>query len=120
APAAYAATVTAGLSIQQHLARRYAIESMRIHGRFRPKPARNMLRVMLARERSAPGRSVLVDDNLGNLKSARAVGLRTLWMKRSGELGKRPPYVDFRIRTVRSLRRLVSQLGRDRWKSAPS
>jgi putative hydrolase of the HAD superfamily len=120
APAAYAATVTAGLSIRQHLARRYAIESMRIHGRFRPKPARNMLRVMLARERCAPGRAVLVDDNLGNLRAARAVGLRTIWMKRTGEAGKRPPHVDFRLRTVRGLRRLVTRLARGRGGAAPN
>jgi putative hydrolase of the HAD superfamily len=120
APAAYAATVTAGLSIHRHLSRHYAIESMRIHGQFRPKPARAMLRVMLARERSAPRRAVLIDDNLGNLKAARAVGLRTIWMKRADQPGRRPPYVDFRIRSVRSLRRLVARLAHRGGSAAPN
>ena len=88
APAAYARTVTVGLGIHRHLARHYAIESMRIHGSLRPKPARGMLRAMLARERVGPPWAVLVDDNLAQLES-RADG-RTAHCLGHGRASGRP------------------------------
>ena len=111
APAAYARTVTVGLGIHRQLARHYPIESMRIHGSLRPKPARGMLRAMLARERVAAPRAVLVDDNLANLKAARSVGLRTVWVFGRRTAGWRPPYVDLRVRNVRELRRALERIG---------
>lgn len=105
APAVYAQTVTVGLGLHRHLDRRYAIESMRIHGSLRPKPARSMLRAMLARERVGPAHAVLVDDNLDNLRAARAVGLRTVWVTGRRATARKPDYVDLRVRHVRELRR---------------
>ncbi len=111
APAAYARTVTVGLGIHRHLARHYAIESMCIHGSLRPKPARGMLRAMLARERVGPPWAVLVDDNLANLKAARTVGLRTVWVTGERVAGRKPRYVDLRVRNVRELRRALGRVG---------
>jgi putative hydrolase of the HAD superfamily len=110
APAAYARTVTAGLGIHRHLARHYPIESMRIHGSLRPKPAPSMLRAMLARERVGRPRAALVDDNLDNLKAARSVGLRTVWVSGRRVAGRKPDYVDLRVRDVRELQRALARV----------
>jgi putative hydrolase of the HAD superfamily len=51
APLAYAGTVLRELALHRHIPTRYTIERMRVHGTFRPKPSRLMLRAMIARER---------------------------------------------------------------------
>jgi len=63
---------------------RYTIEKMRVHGTFRPKPSRLMLRAMLARERVRAADAVLVEDSAVNLKAARALGFRTVLMTGHG------------------------------------
>lgn len=114
APAAYAATVVRELELHRHLPQRYTIESMRVHGQFRPKPSRAMLRTMLARERCPPGCAVLVEDSRANLKAARALGFRTVLVMRALPrrplLNGRPAYVGLRIRSVRDLPRAVARL----------
>ncbi len=80
APRDYARAVLRGLALHRHIDRRYTIESMRVHGSFRPKPSRLMLQAMLAREKVGRGAAVLVEDSARNLKSARAVGFRTVLM----------------------------------------
>jgi putative hydrolase of the HAD superfamily len=84
APHAYAGSVLRALRLQPHFGTRYAIEHLRLHGRYRPKPSRPMLRALLARERIVPARAVLVEDSLPNLASARALGLRTVLITRHG------------------------------------
>jgi putative hydrolase of the HAD superfamily len=110
APAAYAHTVTVGLGVHRHLDRGYAIESMRIHGHLRPKPARSMLRAMLKRESVRPASAALVDDNLANLRAARAVGLRTIWVTGRRASARKPAYVDVRVRNVRELRQVFGRV----------
>jgi putative hydrolase of the HAD superfamily len=114
APDAYAHTVVRELALLPHLPQRYAIESMRVHGQFRPKPSQLMLRTMLARERCPPGRAVLVEDSLANLKAARALGFRTVLVSPVHPRRHRPParpaYVDLRIRSVRELPRALARL----------
>jgi putative hydrolase of the HAD superfamily len=111
APGAYAAQVLRGVGLHRHVRLRYPIERLRLHGHFRPKPSVAMFRAVLAREKMAgrgnAGRAVLVDDNAGNLKAARAAGFSTVL--RVGPATRRPlagiAYVDARIRTVRQLGR---------------
>jgi putative hydrolase of the HAD superfamily len=120
-PLQYAGQVLRGIGLHRHFATRYAIESMRVHGHYRPKPARSMFRAMLVREglggRPAGMRAVLVDDNLANLKSARAVGFATVLVVRAaagaGAAPRRLPgaaYVDARIRSVKQLPALAARL----------
>ena len=52
------------------------IESMR----FVPKPAASSLRKILARHGVSASHAVMVEDNLDNLKTARKLGLRTVWI----------------------------------------
>jgi putative hydrolase of the HAD superfamily len=84
APRAYADAVLKALAVRRHFGARYTIEAMRVHGRFRPKPSRLMLRAMLARERVPAGRAVLIDDSPANLKAARALGFQTVRMAAHG------------------------------------
>ena len=84
APMAYASAVLRALAVHRHFRARYTIENMRVHGAFRPKPSRMMLRAMLARERVRAADAVLVEDSTANLKSARALGFRTVLMTGHG------------------------------------
>lgn len=84
APMAYASQVLRALAVHRHFRSRYTIESMRLHGTFRPKPSRMMLRAMLARERVPAAHAVLVEDSALNLKAARALGFRTVLMTGHG------------------------------------
>lgn len=107
APDAYAATVLRALSLNRHLARRYTIESMQVHGSFRPKPSTSMLRHILARERCGRGQAVLVEDSRANLKAARSLGFRTVLIGARGCAGAltsaRSAYVGLKLRSVRQL-----------------
>jgi putative hydrolase of the HAD superfamily len=85
APRAYAGSVVRALRLHPYFGRHYSIESMRLHGRYRPKPSRAMLRATLARERIVAARAVLIEDSLANLAAARALGMRTVLITRHGE-----------------------------------
>ena len=121
APRAYADRVLAGIGLGRTLGTRYSIETLRLHGTFRPKPSTSILRHMMARERAARGTAILVEDSLPNLKAARAVGFRTILIQpsqqrgrkfdyRSGQSSGRPSYVDLRVRSVRELPRALARL----------
>ncbi len=116
APQTYAHTVVRELDLHRQLAQRYSIESMRVHGQFRPKPSQLMLRTMLARERCRRGRAVLIEDSRANLKAARAAGFRTVLfsptLPHRARAPGRPAYVDLRIRSLRELPRALARLGR--------
>jgi hypothetical protein len=85
---------------------------MRVFGDLRPKPDTRMLRVVLARHKLPAHRCVLVEDTLANLKSARRLGLRTVWMqhylqsttrmdwKPASPLHGRPPWVCVKIKKL--------------------
>ncbi len=110
APDRYARAVLRELSLQPHVDARYAIERMRVHGAFRPKPSRAMLRHMLARERIPAHRAVLVDDSLPNLRAACAVGMRTVLVARRSRAAapdvrrrRRADHVGLRVRSILDL-----------------
>lgn len=118
APAEYAKRVLTALDLASCFEGVIAIEHMRVFGELRPKPDVRSLRVILARLRLPAHRCVLVEDTVANLKSARRLGLRTVWMQHylhssrcrnphgpeAGiSLHGRPPWVCARIRSLRSL-----------------
>jgi putative hydrolase of the HAD superfamily len=109
APSAYAESVLAGINLHRQIGARYSIESMRVHGTFRPKPSRAMLRYMLARERVARGAAILVEDSAPNLRAARAAGFRTVLIRRGGRRG-RANYVGLRVASIRDLPRALVRL----------
>jgi putative hydrolase of the HAD superfamily len=116
APAAYAKRVLTALDLASVFEGVIAIEGMRMFGRLRPKPDTRMLRHVLAKLHLPASRCVLVEDTVANLRSARRLGLRTVWMQRylrhnphgpEAGLGLhgRPACVDQRVRSLRALRR---------------
>jgi putative hydrolase of the HAD superfamily len=108
APLHYAKAVLRHLDLLRHFDSLWGIEEMRMHGEFRPKPSPALLRYVLAREGVPAARAVLVEDTLDNLRSARAVGLRTVHVFHPGTpfsrvRFQRPAYVDLRVNSIRDL-----------------
>jgi putative hydrolase of the HAD superfamily len=65
-------------------------------------------RRLLHLERLRPAQTVMVDDSLSNLRAARRLGMRTVWVSRAARV---PHYVDVRVTSVRQLPRLSDRLG---------
>lgn len=81
APAIYTATVLREIGLSRVVRRRYHIEQMRLLGRFRPKPSPSMFRMLLAKERVHPSQAILVEDSTLNLRGARRVGMRGVYVR---------------------------------------
>ncbi|MGE8602189.1 pyrimidine 5'-nucleotidase [Bordetella trematum] len=108
APLHYARAVLRHLGILHCFDALWGIEQMRLHGEFRPKPSPALLRHVLAREGVPAWRTVLVEDTLDNLRSARQVGMRTVHVYHPGTPfsrghRQRPGYVDLRVNCVSDL-----------------
>jgi putative hydrolase of the HAD superfamily len=111
APAAYTARVLGALGIARLFDRIVSIEDMRMFGQLRPKPDARMLRRLAVTLAVPPQRCVLIEDTLVHQKSARSVGMRTVWMQRwlrprAGPAWRHtlhPGYVDQRLRSLRPL-----------------
>ena len=115
APRAYAHRVLGALGIGRLFADVIAIEDMAMFGHLRPKPDARMLRAVAVRLGVAPQRCVLVEDTLAHQKSARSLGMGTVWMQRFARRGNefgplaarwsmQPAYVDRRVRKLADLR----------------
>jgi putative hydrolase of the HAD superfamily len=110
APAAYTARVLGVLGIAGLFERIVSIEGMRMFGELRPKPDARMLRWLAVRLGVPPSQCTLVEDTLVHQKSARRIGMGTVWMQRwlrhprHRKHGK-PAYVDRRVRALGRLRR---------------
>ena len=116
APRAYALRVLDLLGITRLFDGVVTIDEMRMFGQLRPKPDARMLRRLATKLGVAPENCVLVEDTLMHQKSARRVGMATVWMQRFTRRGQqhdaaaqrqsmRPAYVDKRVRSLRSLAR---------------
>ena len=120
APRAYALRVLGALRIGHLFDGVITIEDMAMFGQLRPKPDARMLRAMAVGLGVMPSRCVLVEDTLVHQKSARKVGMGTVWMQRfarrvpagsqhGGPTVARwsmaPAYVDRRVRALRALLR---------------
>ncbi|MBS0309381.1 MAG: pyrimidine 5'-nucleotidase [Proteobacteria bacterium] len=119
APRRYSREVLRHLGLHRHFADHIPVEAMHVHGQLRPKPSKVLLRKLLAQYRIAPQRTVLVEDTVGNLKAARALGLRTAWVTQylptdpnslaqsihptRMRLTRLPAYVDVKVKSVRHL-----------------
>ena len=121
APTRYSKDVMRHLGLKRHFSHHIAIEDMHVHGQLRPKPSKLMLRRLLRKHGVAARRAILVEDTLANLRTAKQLGVRTVWITRylrmSDPIGaasvpkmlKRPAYVDVK---VKSLRQLAARLHR--------
>jgi len=125
APRAYAMRVLDALDLTHRFDGVITIEDMTMFGMPRPKPDARMFRRLAARLGVPASRCVLVEDTLQHLKSARSLGMHTVWMQRwlgggSGAVwnrakwpvatgknerrrGHKPAYVCARIGSLRKL-----------------
>jgi putative hydrolase of the HAD superfamily len=118
APWRYSRDVVRHLGLHRHFDKHISIESMRVHRQLKPKPSRQMLRQLLARERVAAHRCILVEDTIANLKTARQLGVRTAWVtqylasavRQRRTVTMHPAYVDVKVKSVRQLARRLHQL----------
>jgi putative hydrolase of the HAD superfamily len=103
APEHYARAVLKALRIADLFDDVFAIE----HTRFRPKPdAYGFLR-LLRRNRLAPARCIMVEDTLENLRTAKRLGMRTIWVSQAHNA---PAYVDATVRNMRALVRVGGRI----------
>jgi putative hydrolase of the HAD superfamily len=100
APRRYVEGVIRALGVARFFDAVYTIES----ARFRGKPALAGFRLLLRRHDLDPRRCALVDDMLENLRTAKRLGMATVWVSREK---KNPPYVDLRVTSVTRLPGLV-------------
>ena len=80
APRHYVIAVLKAMRILRYFDAVETIESMR----FVPKPAVSSMKKILVRHRAVKRRTVMVEDNLDNLKTAHRLGLRTVWITGPG------------------------------------
>ena len=128
APNSYSTEIVRRLKLHNHFSHHVAIEHMHVHGQLRPKPSKLMLRRLLRKHGIAAQRCILVEDTLANLRTARQLGLRTVWVtqylrhtaRMSDPIGKAPlprtlkcpGYVNVKVKSVRQLPTRLSGLRR--------
>ncbi|MBC7804018.1 MAG: pyrimidine 5'-nucleotidase [Candidatus Parcubacteria bacterium] len=100
APRHYVEEVLSALGAKRWFDAVYTIESTR----YRPKPAFQGFRVLLRAHNLDPHRCALIDDMPENLRSAKRLGMSTVWVSSEA---KRAPFADMRVRSVTELPRLV-------------
>jgi len=121
APRSYALRVLKALRLDSAFDGILCIEDMTMFGQPRPKPDARMLRHLAARLKTLPARCVLVEDTLAHQRSARRIGMKTVWMQRylrgavhtarhQMKVGvhpcPKPAYVCARIKRIQPLRAL--------------
>jgi putative hydrolase of the HAD superfamily len=122
APHRYSTMVLRHLGIARHFAHHIAVESMRVHGQLRPKPSKLLLRKVMRHQRVTARRCILVEDTLANLRTAHALGMRTVWVTQYVKVGDavatahpakrltRPGWVDVKVQSVRHLPARLARL----------
>ena len=103
APVNYSRAVLKALAIDDLFNAVFCIERTR----FRPKPdTHGFLRLIRANRLRAP-RCIMVEDMLANLRAAKNLGMRTVWVTREK---RAPAYVDLKIARLADLRHALPLL----------
>lgn len=102
-PQNYIESITRQMAIQRHFSALYGVEKVN----YQPKPHRKPFLIVCARHRLDPARCIMVEDSLANLRTAKSLGMRTVWLTRQA---RRPACVDARIRSIRELPSLLDKL----------
>ncbi|MDR1888884.1 MAG: pyrimidine 5'-nucleotidase [Zoogloeaceae bacterium] len=95
-PAHYASAILAITGMTRLFNAVYTVES----SRFQPKPSLAGFRRLLRVEKLLPHRCVMVEDSAANLRAAKQLGLKTVWISRHT---RQPPWVDVRIPSILAL-----------------
>src|SRR5687767_1606428 len=103
APVHYMRAVLKALGISDLFDAAFSIESTR----FRPKPdVHGFLRLTRANHLRV-GRCIMVEDTLANLRTAKKLGMRTVWVTREP---RAPRYVDLKIENLGELRQRLREI----------
>lgn len=97
-PRAYVTALLGEMKILQRFERVCGVEDLGLY----PKPQLKGFRHLLHDLRLPASRCILVEDSLDNLRAAKKLGMRTVWISRGR--GK-PAYVDVKLRSVTEIRR---------------
>jgi putative hydrolase of the HAD superfamily len=102
-PAHYSRAVLRGLAIADLFTGVFCIE----HTRYQPKPDIAGFLRLARTNRLRLSRCIMVEDMLENLRTAKKLGMKTIWVSRAG---RAPAYVDLKIADLMELPRLLSRL----------
>lgn len=108
APVHYARAVLKVLGIAAFFDDVFSIE----HTKYRPKPDAYGFRRLFRKNRLHPGACIMVEDSLENLRAAKKLGMKTVWVARSRSL---PAYVDVRVASPLELPRVFGRLSGGPW-----
>ena len=100
APRHYVEGVLRAIGVGRWFDAVYTIEDTR----FRGKPAAHGFHLLLRKHDLDPHRCAFLDDSLQNLRTAKRLGMSTVWVSREK---RRLSYVDLRVQSVLELPRLV-------------
>jgi putative hydrolase of the HAD superfamily len=100
APRRYVEDVLRAIGVSRWFDAVYTIED----ARFRGKPAAHGFHLLLRQHDIDPHRCAFLDDSLENLRTAKRLGMSTIWVSREK---RRVSYVDLRVGSVLELPRLV-------------
>ena len=75
--------------------------------RYRPKPDASGFLRLLRHNKLHPADCIMVEDNLDNLRTAKRLGMRTVWINATS---KSPTWIDVNIRHLRNLPRSLARL----------
>ncbi|MDN0075944.1 pyrimidine 5'-nucleotidase [Crenobacter sp. SG2303] len=98
-PLHYVSKVLEAIGITRHFDAVYGVEQVD----YQPKPAAHAFRTVLVEHELDPAYCIMVEDSLLNLKTAKELGMKTVWISAEP---KRPAHVDVHITTIGELRRL--------------
>lgn len=104
APQHYAHAVLKMLRIEDYFHDVFAIEQTG----YQPKPQQYGFLRLLHKHRLQAARCVMVEDSVENLRTAKQIGMRTVWVSNTSRV---PAVVDVRIAHVMQLPRVLSQIG---------
>jgi putative hydrolase of the HAD superfamily len=104
APSQYARAVLQLMGIEGQFDAVHSIESTG----YQPKPSRAAFRSLLRTHGLIPSRCVMVEDSRDNLRPAKRLGMKTVWVTRDT---RAPAYVDAKTASVLALPRLLGRLG---------
>ena len=104
APRHYVEGVLRAMRLARYFDAVYSIED----ARYRGKPALHGFRMLLRKHHLDPHRCAFIDDILENLRTARRLGMSTVWVSKAK---RRMSFVDLRISSVVDLPRLVFRFG---------
>jgi putative hydrolase of the HAD superfamily len=103
APSVYVQAVLKLLGVADLFDEVFAIE----HAKFRPKPQRAGFLAVLREHHLSPKQCVMVEDSVDNLRTAKRLGMRTVWVS---DAVRKPVFVDVKIKNITELPRHLAAL----------